>query len=162
MTNTSQIASVRALAHVAIRVSDLQQTVAFYTRVLGLTPMPRPPFNFEGAWLGTGQREAMIHLIGGARAIGPDGRVPAGSGAVDHVSLAAQGLAAQQARLAQSGLPFRVARVPQSTLAQLFVYDPNGVLIELTYDLTAEPQTNVEVGGNLTGFDPAPYAQFND
>ena len=162
MTSTSQPASVHALAHVAIRVSRLRQTVAFYSRALGLIPMPRPPFNFEGAWLGTGQGDALIHLIGGERALAPDGRIPIGGGAVDHVSLSAQGIAEQQARLAKLGLPFRVTRVPQSTLAQVFVYDPNGVLIELTYDMSAEPGTAVEVGGTLGDFDPALYAQFND
>jgi catechol 2,3-dioxygenase-like lactoylglutathione lyase family enzyme len=162
MTNSAIPASVRALAHVAIRTSNLRQSIAFYSRVLGLHTMPRPPFTFEGAWLGTGQGDALIHLIGGTRAAGPDGRVSAGSGAVDHVSLSAQGLANQQARLAKFGLPFRVTRVPQSTLAQLFVYDPNGVLIELTFDMADEPGTPVEVGGVLAAFDPAHYAQFND
>lgn len=162
MTNTTPRAQIRALAHVAIRATSLPATISFYTHVLGLKQVPRPPFNFEGAWLGNEQGDALIHLYGGQRALGSDGRAPVGSAAVDHVSLWAQGFAEQQARLRQLGLPFRVTRVPESTLAQTFVYDPNGVLIELTYDMATEPGAAVEVGGTLKEFEPAHYAQFCD
>jgi catechol 2,3-dioxygenase-like lactoylglutathione lyase family enzyme len=160
-TNETPRAHVSTLAHVAIRATSLPATIAFYTRVLGLRQVPRPPFNFEGAWLGNEQGEALIHLYGGQRAQGPDGRVPVGSAAIDHVSLWAHGFQDQHARLQSLGLAFRVSRVPESTLAQIFVYDPNSVMIELTYDLRNETGAKVEVGGNLSGFEPAQYAQFD-
>lgn len=159
-TSTNPAARVSALAHVAIRATSLAATIAFYTRVLGLRQVPRPPFNFEGAWLGNERGDALIHLYGGERAKGPDGRVPVGSAAVDHVSLWAHGFAEQHARFNALALPFRVARVPDTTLVQMFVYDPNGVIIELTYDLTQEPGAHPVVGGDLREFDPARYAQF--
>lgn len=161
MTNTMHRAHIGTLAHVAIRATSLPATIAFYTHVLGMKQVPRPPFNFEGAWLGNERGDALIHLYGGERARGADGRVPVGSAAVDHLSLWAHGFAEQHARLEALRLPFRVSRVPETPLAQMFVFDPNGVLIELTYDMAIEPGTAVEVGGNLKDFEPAHYAQFN-
>ena len=82
MTNTMQRAHIGTLAHVAIRATSLPATIAFYTHVLGMKQVPRPPFNFEGAWLGNERGDALIHLYGGERARGADGRVPVGSAAV--------------------------------------------------------------------------------
>ncbi|HWC95406.1 MAG TPA: VOC family protein [Candidatus Sulfopaludibacter sp.] len=53
---------IAALHHVAVNVTDLERSRAFYRDTLGLTEIERPPFNFPGAWflLGTSQH---LHLI---------------------------------------------------------------------------------------------------
>jgi catechol 2,3-dioxygenase-like lactoylglutathione lyase family enzyme len=50
------------LNHVAVYATDLKRSVEFYEKVLKLTPIPRPSFNFPGTWfqLGTNQE---LHLI---------------------------------------------------------------------------------------------------
>lgn len=151
-------AIVKSLAHVAIKATDLDTTVAFYEQVLGLERVPRPPFPFPGAWLGHGD-DALIHLYGGKRALAADGSHPRETGSVDHVSFWARGYAAQRARLDRFGLPYREARPPQTTLAQMFVFDPNGVVLELTYDLREEPDANPGDREALR-FDPQRYVQF--
>jgi lactoylglutathione lyase len=55
--------TIHELNHVAIHVADVARSVAFYQDVLRLEPLPRPAFDFPGAWfrLGTVQE---LHLIG--------------------------------------------------------------------------------------------------
>ncbi len=151
---------VLGLAHVAIKAADIATTVAFYCRVLGLVEVPRPPFNFPGAWLGTAAGDALIHLYAGERARNADGSVAIGSAAVDHVSLWARGHEAQRARFEAFGLPYRSQPVPASDLVQLFVYDPNGVMIELTYRLADEPGAVVGERGGVLRFETEKYRQF--
>ena len=53
----------RELNHLALHVKDVAKSCEFYERVLDLQPIPRPAFDFPGAWyqLGTAQE---LHLIG--------------------------------------------------------------------------------------------------
>src|SRR5689334_12678438 len=48
--------------HVALTVADLERSRHFYLDVIGLKEIPRPPFNFPGAWfeIRNGQQ---LHLI---------------------------------------------------------------------------------------------------
>jgi catechol 2,3-dioxygenase-like lactoylglutathione lyase family enzyme len=48
------------LHHVSITCTDLAAAVDFYCTVLGLTPMQRPPFKSQGAWLACGSQH--VHL----------------------------------------------------------------------------------------------------
>ena len=57
----------------------------------------------------------------------------AGSGALDHVAFDAVGLAETEARLTDKAVSYRRRTVPGVGLVQLFVEDPNGVSIELTF-----------------------------
>lgn len=149
-------AVVESLAHVAIKAVDLGTTIAFYEKALGMRQMPRPPFSFPGAWLGVGD-QALIHLYGGERA-GSGGLRD--TGPIDHVSFWARGYVAQRSRLERLRLPYREACPPDTTLAQLFVFDPNGVVLELTYDLRREPDARPGRPGSMPAFDPARYRQF--
>jgi len=157
---TDAVRPVFGLAHVTIKVADLPATIAFYGQVLGLAQVPRPPFDFPGAWLGTPDGEALVHLIAGERARNDEGAIVMGSAAIDHVSFWARGFEAQRARFETCGLPYRSQPVPASDLLQLFVYDPNGVLIELTYRLPDEPGAVVGQRGGALRFEPGLYARF--
>ena len=84
---------ISGLFHIAIKTNDLDATRAFYCSVLDLKEVFRPDFGFPGAWIACplpgGQ--AIIHIYAGGPALGADGRTPAGSGAIDHVSLSCAG-----------------------------------------------------------------------
>ena len=54
---------VLELNHVAIHVTDVERSVAFYRDVLRLEPIPRPAFTFPGAWFRLGVDQE-LHLIG--------------------------------------------------------------------------------------------------
>ncbi len=128
------------LFHTAIKTADLDATVRFYTEVLGMIVADRPPIGFPGAWLKPAQAgaDAIIHLYAGDAAKEADGTVQTGSGAIDHVSVVCQGYSAFKVQLEKFDLPYRENLVPATPLWQLFVYDPNGIQLELTFHSAAE------------------------
>lgn len=133
-------ALTHGLFHLAIKTADLARTLAFWTRVIGLRETARPDFGYPGAWLACGQPggQAIIHVYAGGPALGSDGVVESGTAAIDHVSLACTGYHAYIARFRSAGLDWREFLVPGTSLWQLFVYDPSGVQLELTFEGAAE------------------------
>ena len=69
-----------SLDHWNIYCKDLEATVRFYERYVGLTNGDRPPFIFPGAWMYAGDK-AILHLVS------ETGRKDHGSGAIDHVAI---------------------------------------------------------------------------
>lgn len=136
------------LFHLAIKSSDLAATRAFWCGVIGLREVERPDFGYPGAWLACPQPggQAIIHVYAGGPALGPSGRVELGTAAIDHVSLACAGYHAYIARFRSAGLDWREFLVPGTTLWQLFVYDPSGVQLELTFDGRAESGAPPDMG----------------
>lgn len=128
------------LFHVAIKTADLARSRAFWCQLIGLREVPRPDFGYPGAWLACGQPggQAIVHLYAGGPALGPLGTVQAHTGSIDHLSLSCSGWAAVRSRVQRAGLPWREFIVPGTTLWQLFVHDPSGVQLELTFEGTLE------------------------
>ncbi len=169
MTQTDNAPMVAGLFHVAIKTNDLTTTVAFYTKVLGLVSVFRPDFGYPGAWLGVplpgGQ--AIMHIYAGGPALGPEGVTPVGTAAIDHVSIACRGYHGYVARFQAAGLDWREFLVPGTTLWQLFVYDPSGVQLELTFDGANEagappdmsPGRSYVAGSSF--FNPATYPRLS-
>jgi catechol 2,3-dioxygenase-like lactoylglutathione lyase family enzyme len=129
---------VSGLFHIAIKTNDLDATVRFYEDVVGLKSVFRPDFGYPGAWLAVPGGAAIIHIYAGGPALGEDGRTPLGTSAIDHVSILATGYHAFIVAFRARGLDWREFRVPGTTLWQLFVYDPSGVQLELTFDSAQE------------------------
>jgi catechol 2,3-dioxygenase-like lactoylglutathione lyase family enzyme len=156
------------LFHAAIKTADLGATVRFYTEVLGMVVAERPPIPFPGAWLKPAQAgaDASIHVYAGDAAKEADGSVQAGSSAIDHVSVVCQGYADFKARFETFGLAYRENIVPATPFWQLFIYDPNGIQLELTFHAAAEPQQAPIIAPERLyqprerWFQPALYRQF--
>ena len=53
---------ITTIHHIALTVTDLEKSKKFYSEILSIKEIPRPPFPFPGAWfeLGDGQE---FHLI---------------------------------------------------------------------------------------------------
>jgi catechol 2,3-dioxygenase-like lactoylglutathione lyase family enzyme len=159
---------VAGLFHVAINTNDLAETVAFYTRVIGLREVFRPDFGYPGSWLGVPLPggPAIIHVYAGGPALAPTGKAPDGTAAIDHVSLACRGFRAFVERFRKFGLEWREFLVPGTTLWQLFVFDPSGMQLELTFEGAAEdgPSPDMSPGrGYIAGesfFDRATYPKL--
>jgi catechol 2,3-dioxygenase-like lactoylglutathione lyase family enzyme len=123
--------SVGVLDHYNVSTRKLGDTVRFYEDILGLVNGPRPPFDFPGAWLYS-EGHPVLHL----NDISPtDKQQPSDSGVIDHIAFGSRGFEAMKQHLAQKGVSFRVNVVPNSSRRQIFLTDPNNVLIELNYDV---------------------------
>ncbi|MDB5838345.1 MAG: glyoxalase [Herminiimonas sp.] len=134
---------ITGLFHLAIRTADLETTIAFYTRVLGLKEVPRPTaIKFPGAWLAvpTPGGQAVIHVYAGSAATDPDGAIPIDneSGVADHLSLSAHGFLEFREKFKSLGITWREQNNGGSNW-QMFVHDPNGLKVELTFEQSAEP-----------------------
>ena len=126
--------SVGMLDHYNVSTRKLGDTIRFYEEVLGLTNGPRPPFNFPGAWLYSAGHP-VLHLNDISST---DRQQPADFGVIDHVAFGSRGFEAIKQHLTGKGVSFRVNQVPNSRRWQIFLTDPNNVMIELNFDVANE------------------------
>ena len=124
--------------NIRLRPSDLQAMRDFYVHAIGLSEGPRPNFAFPGYWLYGGAEAAILHLA----ATLPESAGPISqdkpTGQFDHISLKATGLESAKDRLQRLGIAFEARPVVGWRLMQIFLTDPAGLKIELTFDLERE------------------------
>lgn len=121
------------LHHIAVPCRDAERSRSFYCDVLGFRSLPRPPFDFPGAWLYAGGMQ--IHLIQNSdpspfRANEINSRTFHLAFRVDSLETACQ-------LLDQQGIPY-IQRVNAGGIDQVFLQDPDGTHIELT--VTTAPE----------------------
>jgi catechol 2,3-dioxygenase-like lactoylglutathione lyase family enzyme len=126
--------SVGVLDHFNIRTRKLSDTVRFYEDVLGLENGDRPNFAFPGAWMYS-EGKAVVHLVDISKTEEPQ---KPDSGVVHHVAFISKGFDRMTKRLKSKGMEFDARQVPGGELWQIFVNDPNGVMIELNYEAAKE------------------------
>lgn len=108
----------------AVHVADVEASIAFYRDVLGLAQLPRPAFDFPGAWFGVGQTQE-IHLIGNRT-------LPVHSHSRGtHFALQTADIKAVVAELAAKNVIFTGPKQRPDGVWQVFVQDPDGHYIEL-------------------------------
>jgi len=109
------------IQHVTLPVRDLQEAVAFYTAVMGLSVVERPDFEFPGAWLQAGASQ--VHLTPARDGDQPNRR--------QHFALEVRDVEACAVALEADGV--EVQRLPHVPGAgrQVFLRDPTGNVIEL-------------------------------
>jgi catechol 2,3-dioxygenase-like lactoylglutathione lyase family enzyme len=100
------------LQHFTIEPQDLEKTKDFYVDVLGLENGDRPPLDFPGYWLYSGG-QATVHLMGTRKP--REGIVVRGT---------------------EKNVEFREQIVPRTGDTQIFLYDPDGVGVELNFPKT--------------------------
>lgn len=120
---------VRQIQHVNIRCADAKASRDFYVELLGLAQGDRPPFASQGYWLYSGE-VPVVHLV---QKPAGEARKGPGTGELDHVAFEGVDLEAMRSALKARGHPFREAVVPRDGTVQLFVADPDGVLLELNF-----------------------------
>ncbi|MDH6590325.1 catechol 2,3-dioxygenase-like lactoylglutathione lyase family enzyme [Variovorax sp. TBS-050B] len=130
---------VSALHHFTIRCTpdELPPLVDFYTRVMRLEPGARPEIPAPGAWL-YAHGQPIVHLY--AHLSEPDRPVQPVTGHVDHIAFRSQGLAEMRAHLRALDIPFDEAPIPGWAIHQLFLRDPRGLRIEMTFWLDQEAE----------------------
>jgi catechol 2,3-dioxygenase-like lactoylglutathione lyase family enzyme len=146
------------IEHYLIAADDLEKTRDWYCTVLGMEDGPHPDFGFPVCWLYLNGRD-VVHIGPSARQAGENqktylGRTSqntgSGTGAIDHIAFRATGLKAMMADLHMHGIEFKERRASNQALYQLFLYDPNGIKVELNFD--AEEAVGLEPEVNAADF----------
>ena len=121
---------IHELNHVAIHVSNLNASIHFYEQILELPRLPRPNFDFGGAWFAFGNQE--LHLIEDTALVPADRRH-------HHFALLIDDTHDARAKLEAKGFTNFLSHGNRPDGAvQLFLLDPDGYRIEL---YSAPPQT---------------------
>ena len=122
---------VERFHHVSLAVTDLARAKQFYGAVLGLREVPRPPFDFPGAWYDLGN--AHLHLIAHASP-----RTLRGTTEIDsrdgHFALRIGDWDAAIERLKAHGVRFLERPDNATPFKQIHLTDPDGNGIELNVD----------------------------
>jgi catechol-2,3-dioxygenase len=123
--------SVIGLDHFNLRAPRplLEQLKEFYCVVLGLSQGERPPLRSAGYWLYAGT-VCILHLSEAAR---DEERSAPGSTTFDHIALTCTDCPEMEARLKRNNIAFRVGTVPVLGIIQLFLQDPAGNGVELSF-----------------------------
>jgi catechol 2,3-dioxygenase-like lactoylglutathione lyase family enzyme len=127
---------VNALDHVNILTDDVERTARFYAEVLGLDPrlaagQLAPAL---GRWLYDQNGQPIIHVVKRDFLVKNEHENALGStGAIHHVALRCSGKTEMVERLRKLDIEFRVNDVPAVGISQIFVRDPQGVLLELNF-----------------------------
>ncbi|WP_067441580.1 VOC family protein [Nocardioides jensenii] len=112
--------------HVSLSVADLDVSVAFYRDALGFEELPRPGFDFPGAWFSVAG--VPVHLTTGGTTRGADAPLRPND---PHFAIAVVGdLDAFLADLADRGVPVHELQDSPAAERQTFVKDPDGNVIE--------------------------------
>lgn len=130
---------ITELNHYFVRATDLERTKNFYCDVIGLKVMDRPTFPFPGYWLGTNGK-IQVHM-GPANIpnqeqyyLGTSPKSPSdNSGVVDHIAFLADEPLAFSQLFDKLKMDVRKRFFPEFKLYQMFVRDPDGLMIELNF-----------------------------
>lgn len=120
------------LGHVNIRTDRLEETCAFFERLLGFrravaATSPDPSCNL---WLLDGAGNPGVHVNvfrEGER------RAPGGGTCLNHIAFNCPDRAEMEARLAEMEVPYSVVETIVPGVVQFNLSDPNGVAVELTF-----------------------------
>jgi len=126
---------VLGLGHVNIVTRDLAGTKRFYKDLLGLVDAEHPPFGpgIVVNWLADEAGRPILHLQSYDPARHNDPDAPT-TGSIDHVAFDCADFDAVLARCESLGVAARAtAPIPGAGFRQIFVTDPNGVVLELNF-----------------------------
>ncbi len=121
---------VQALDHVNIETHDIDRSAKFYADLLGMVSGDRPEFDRPGHWMYV-DGLPIVHIIAPL----PDNALLTGSkdAAISHFALRIDDYDEMKQRLDDQGFSYRPVEVPGRPIRQLFVEDPDGVLVELIH-----------------------------
>jgi catechol 2,3-dioxygenase-like lactoylglutathione lyase family enzyme len=133
---------VRQLEHYNIRTAELEATVEFYEKVLGMKSGDVPAES-NGAFIYDDRGVPVVHVAvvdseASHQALDdyygkPRSSSRFGGGAIDHVAFACDDFEHYREHFENTGVPFVHRLVESMNLRQIFVHDPNGITIELNF-----------------------------
>ena len=116
--------NIKDINHVALHVENVTISKDFYKNIMLFEELPRPDFDFDGAWfrLGTTQE---LHLLGHRT-------LPIHSGSrSNHFALSTDCMDEWVEHLTKTGATFKPPKQRPDGVRQVFITDPDGHNIEL-------------------------------
>ena len=139
------------MEHFLLQTEDIEATKDWYVKILGFRVGPAPDFKFPVYWLYLGDRDVLHITTGGKNVsenrkkyVGQQSDAATGTGVIDHVGFRTTGLHEMIEHLTKHKIDFTERQVNDQGLYQLFLFDPNGVKIELNF-------ANAEAKGRVPG-----------
>jgi catechol 2,3-dioxygenase-like lactoylglutathione lyase family enzyme len=131
----SRPVKIRAIDHVVLTVRDIDRTLSFYQRALGMTPVS---FGEGRRALAFGDQKLNLHQAG--REFEPKAAAPT-PGAIDLCFLTDDPLERVVAHLRDAGVSIELGPVAKtgarSSLRSVYFRDPDGNLIEVANEVSA-------------------------
>ncbi|MEN9704762.1 MAG: hypothetical protein RLZZ393_641 [Pseudomonadota bacterium] len=131
--------SLTKLEHYLVMTHDLAATRRFYVEGLGFAEGFRPDLGFPGHWLYLGGTPC-IHIAewktytAHSHRLGLPVTIPAaGTGSLDHLAFHASDYEGFVSHLEAAGIAMHRHDAPAAGLRQVFVFDPNGVKLEINF-----------------------------
>ncbi len=157
---------IDTLDHYLVCTDRYEETIDFYTRILGLRFQPSeiggtdaPSSEKWAAWLFDPSDRAIVHVVGlneqshqyvienNLAHRRPEDTDPAygldhlfGSGAVDHMAFDCSNFEKALASFRENETPFRYFKTQRTGIHQLFVKDPNGIVLEFNFPRDNPPE----------------------
>jgi catechol 2,3-dioxygenase-like lactoylglutathione lyase family enzyme len=116
-----------SLGHVTVLSADFDRTERFYCDLLGLRVGPRPAIRVPGLWLYLGD-QAVLHVLPR-----PTQPLSLARPTIDHFALNADDRAGFERKLQAAGQPFESRPLADSGIWQIFITDPDGARVELSF-----------------------------
>ena len=113
------------MEHFLLQTEDIEATKDWYVKILGFRVGPAPDFKFPVYWLYLGENRKKY--------VGQQSDASTGTGVVDHVGFRTTGLLEMIEHLTKNKISFTERQVNDQGLYQLFLFDPNGLKIELNF-----------------------------
>jgi len=141
---------VKALDHYNILTPRLAQTLSFYTDVLEMKSGPTPSGGNQSAWLYDSGDRPIVH-VQSVDPAAPERKFADvknrlgdlvgdlsvshlnGSGSIEHIALECFEYERTLERMQSKGLTVRINEVTRTGLKQIFIKDPNGIILELNF-----------------------------
>ena len=151
LLSMERLVTIRRLDHCNVLTPDLSGTVAFYTELLEMKAGPPPSGDMSRTvWIYDDEGAPILHV----QSVDPaepetrfaDIRKRLGdlidrlnmdrlkdTGSIEHVALQCAGYERVKKRCEDRGVPLRTNLVQRTGLRQIFIKDPNGVILELNF-----------------------------
>ena len=118
---------ITGMNHFTVLSHDIDLTISFYQKVLGLKSGYRPHLPSPGAWLYI-EEKSVLHIIG------VNSTEKLLEGVIDHIAFSGTGLSKFIQHLSDLKISYEYRQQIGSNIWQVFFNDPSGAKVDVNFD----------------------------